>query len=289
MRRYCRPALTVLILWLAAGGASQAAGPGTPPAPAESQRVNIPDLFDPHHRPPRPAVLPRRIRFLTDEDYPPFHFIGPDGTLTGFNIEIARGICEELQASCTIQSRRWDTLVDALDNGEGDAIVASLSMTAESRQHMAFTLPYYRTPARFVVRRDKPLPGVREQDLKGVSVAVVRGSAHAAFLEKFFPDAVARAYPDNDSARQALRNGDAEALFGDGVGLAVWLNSEQGDCCAFSGGPFLESRYFGDGVGIAVRRKDESLRKALDYGLVRLWDRGRYTNLYLKYFPVGFF
>ena len=86
-----------------------------------------------------------------------------------------------------------------------------------------------------------------------------------------------------------MRNGEAEALFGDGAGLAVWLNSDAGDCCALTGGPFLESRYFGDGVGIAVRLDDDELRKLLDYGLSRLWENGAYANLYLKYFPVGFF
>ncbi len=260
-------------------------------AQSETGKGAIPNFWDPRHRPPKPDPKTlRSIRFLTDEDYPPFHFIGPDGQLTGFNIDLARAICDELKIVCTIQSRRWDNLVDALDQKQGDAIIASLAITPENRKHLEFTDPYYRTPARFVARIDRPLAGVTPKDIAGRTVAVVSGSAHEAYLRAFFPDAVVKSFSDSDGARDALRTGQVEALFGDGVGLAVWLaGSAASNCCAFVGGPFLESRYFGEGVGIAVRQNDDLLRQSLDYALVRLWENGAYATLYLKYFPVGFF
>ncbi len=260
-------------------------------AQTEAAKVVIPNFWDPRHRPPKPDPKSlRAIRFLTDEDYPPFHFIGPDGQLAGFNIDLARAICDELKVSCTIQSRRWDTLVDALDQRQGDAIIASLAITPETRKRLEFTSPYYRTPARFVTRTDHPLAGVTARDIRGRTVAVVAGSAHEAYLREFFADAVLKSFSDSDGARAALRNGDVEALFGDGVGLSVWLAGSGSDhCCAFVGGPFLESRYFGEGVGIAMRQNDDLLCNAINYALVRLWETGVYANLYLKYFPIGFF
>jgi polar amino acid transport system substrate-binding protein len=249
----------------------------------------IPNFWDLRQRLPRPALGTRSLHFLTDQDYPPFHFLAADGQLTGFNVDLARAICTELQLACTIQSRRWDTLLSALNDKQGDAIIASLAITGESRKHMGFSRPYYRTPARFVTRKAHPLGGVGPAELKGRTVAVVARSAHEAYLEQFFPDAVARPFPDADAARQALRAGEVEALFGDGVGLAIWLNGSEGECCGFTGGPFLESRFFGDGVGIAVRLDDKSLREALDYALQQLWEKGIYADLYLKYFPIGFF
>ncbi len=46
------------------------------------------------------------IRFLTETDYPPFNFTGPDGNPAGFNVDLARLICEEIKVTCTIQMRR---------------------------------------------------------------------------------------------------------------------------------------------------------------------------------------
>jgi len=51
----------------------------------------------------------------------------------------------------------------------------------------------------------------------------------------------------------------------------------------------LQERYFGDGVGIAVAKGNSALRRALDYALRRVSEKGTYTELYLKYFPIGFF
>ena len=60
-------------------------------------------------------------------------------------------------------------------------------------------------------------------------------------------------------------------------------------CCGFAGGPYLDSRYFGEGVGVLVRKDDAQLKKMLDYALVMTAEKGVYAELYLKYFPVGFY
>ncbi len=78
------------------------------------------------------------------------------------------------------------------------------------------------------------------------------------------------------------------ALFGDAVALSVWLNgADAGGCCAFKDGPFVDSRFFGEGVGVAVKKGNTPLRRALDYALARLAQRGVYAELYFKYFPIG--
>ncbi len=53
------------------------------PPPAGAQTGAVP-FFDLSRKPDRPDLAGlRAIRFLTDDDYPPFHFLGPDGQLTG--------------------------------------------------------------------------------------------------------------------------------------------------------------------------------------------------------------
>lgn len=260
-------------------------------AAAQGSNVFVPGFWDPKRRPERPDLgRLTSLRFLTEEDYPPFNFKAADGTPIGFNVDLARAICTELNLTCTIQVRRFDTLIPALDEGRGDAIIASLAITPATRAQVDFTDRYYRSPARFVARRDLALDEATPEAIAGKSIAVVAGSAHEAYLRDFFAETAIQSLPNAEAALAALRKGDAELVFGDGVMLAFWLNgTASGNCCVFKGGPFLESRYFGEGVGIAVKRGNDALRRALDYALFRLWEKGVYTDLYLRYFPLGFY
>ena len=159
---------------------------------------------------------------------------------------------------------------------------------APLRQRFTVTNPYFKIPARFAVKKGRDLPDPGSSPLKGRSVAVVSGTAHEAFAKSFFPQAAVKGLPDRAAAEAALRRGEADYLFADGLGLALWIGgTDAADCCAFAGGPFLESRYFGEGIGFVVRKDDEILRRALDYALQRLWDSGKYVELYLRFFPVS--
>jgi polar amino acid transport system substrate-binding protein len=249
----------------------------------------VPGFWDPRRRPERPDLSRiQSIRFLTELDYPPFDYAGADGNPAGFNVDLARLLCDEIKASCTMQARRFDMLLDALGDNRGDAVIASIAATAETRKRADFTDPYYRTPARFVARNDNPLRDVLPELVEGKKIAVVAGTAHEAFLKTMFTEAEIRGYANAEAARAALRNKDVDLLFGDGIALAFWLNgTDSGGCCSFRGGPYLESRFFGEGVGIAVRRGNDLLRQALNWALFRQWEKGSYTDLWLRYFPVS--
>jgi len=265
-------------------GKPQLPAPGTQNAPQA-----VPGFWDPRRRPERPDLSRLTgIRFLTETDYPPFNFAGPDGNPAGFNVDLARMICEEIKVSCTIQMRRFETLVDSLLANRGDAIIASLSETPQLRARVDFSDPYYRAPARFVTRRDAVLPEIRPEFLEGKKVGAIAGSAHEAFLKAQFTDAQIVPYPNDDALRLALRRGEVDAIFGDAIALSFWINgTDSAECCAFSGGPFVESRYFGEGIGIAVRKGNDVLRQALNWAMFRIWEKGRYTDLWLRYFSVS--
>ena len=258
---------------------------------ALAQGVAIPSFWDPRAVPERPDVpTTRTIRFLTDDEFPPLSFAGPDGAPTGFSVELARAACERLGLTCTIQARRFDTLLDSLSEARGDVVVAAIPTTAALRQRFATTRAYFRTPARFAVRKEARPPEPDPKALEGRPVAVVAGTAHEAYLKTFFPLAAAKPFPDLAAAQAALRAGEVEYLFGDGLTLALWLGGAgSGDCCAFAGGPYLESRFFGEGIAFVLRKDDDTLRRAFDYALHRLYDEGKYAELYLRFFPVGIF
>jgi len=299
--------VALMTLALLATATAQQPGPGVPnrlanpPAPVPSEPpeprgkltvadpMAVPGFWDPRRRPERPDLTRIRIiRFLTETDYPPFDFAGPEGAPAGFNVDLARMLCEEMKVPCTMQQRRFDTLIAALNKNEGDAIIASLAETPKMREQLDFSDPYYRTPARFVSRKDANITDVRPQALEGRKVGVVAGTAHEAFLKAQFTEVIVQPYPTADAARFALKKGEVDLLFGDGISLAFWLNgTDSANCCVFRGGPFLESRYFGEGVGIAVKRGDDLLRQAFNWGLFQLWEKGRFTDLWLRYFPIS--
>src|SRR6185312_3361991 len=297
-RQHTRFAATLLALGLAVTAANAQTGPR--PAPRETPAVPltasvkadpmaVPGFWDPRRRPERPDLSRITvIRFLTETDYPPFNYAGPDGNPAGFNVDLARMICEEIKVACTIQMRRFDTLIDALNKNEGDAVIASISATPQTRAKVDFSDPYYRTPARFVSRKDRDFPEVRPEALEGKKVAVVAGTAHEAFLKELFTEVELKSYPTQEAARDALKSGEVDLLFGDGISLAFWLNgTDSAGCCVFRGGLYLESRYFGEGVGIAVRRGNDLLRQAFNWALFRIWEKGRFTDLWLRYFPIS--
>ncbi len=286
MRAVIAPCL--LALGLAGPVAAQAP---TPPPP------RIPDLFDPDHYIPRPDLSAiRAVRFLTTDDFPPFHFALADGTLAGFDIDLARAICRDLKVACTIQARRFDSLAAEIKAGHDDAAIAAIANTPASRAGLDFTAPYYTTPARFAARLRSKLDakgkvGAMTPDaLAGRTVGVEAGTAHEAYLKAFFPKAVLRPYRSQADLRAALVGDEVELVFADGIGLAAWLNTAEGQgCCGFRGGPFTESRFFGNGVSIAVGKGNIALRQAFDYELAKLAHDGTYADLYLKYFPVSFY
>jgi polar amino acid transport system substrate-binding protein len=261
---------------------------GGQPAGAEPG-VRVPGFWDPRRRPEKPDLSRISvIRFLTEVDYPPFNYAGQDGNPQGFNIDLARLLCEELKLPCTIQMRRFETLIPALNANQGDAAIASIAATPDLRAKVDFTDSYYRTPARFVAKRDSPIQDPLPERLEGKKVAVVAGTAHEAYLKALFTEVEVRPYPNADASRAALRRGEVDLLFGDAISLAFWLNgTDSENCCAFRGGPFTDNRYFGEGIGIAVRKGNEVIRLALNWALFRVWEQGRFTDLWLRYFPIS--
>jgi polar amino acid transport system substrate-binding protein len=296
-RRKTRGASHVLALSLVAVIAGVAGlASATQVAPALAQAATrpaasavVPGFWDPRRRPERPDLTRLTvIRFMTEVDYPPFNFAGPDGNPAGFNVDLARLVCEELKVNCTVQMRRFDTLFDALSDNRGDAAIASIAVSEQTRRHADFSDPYYRPSARFVARRDARIDDVSPERLEGKKIAVVGGSGHEQYLRMLFTEAVLRGYRDSEAAREALRRGEVDLLFGDGFALSFWLNgASSGGCCAFIGGPFIESRYFGEGIGVAVKRGNDTLRLAINWALYRIWETGRFTDLWLRYFPIS--
>jgi polar amino acid transport system substrate-binding protein len=269
-------------------GAGPAAAAGPSPAAGAAP---IPNFFDPNRRLDRPlAGSVGSIRFTTTDDFPPFSFLGPDGQPTKFNVNLARAIYIELTVPYSIQVRPFDGLIDTITAGQVDAAIAGIAITPETRAKLEFSDVYLRPAARFAVKSADRDRTISPAALNGRRVGVVKGSAHEAYLAAFFPLAEPVGFDKAAEAEAALKAGTVDLVFGDGGQLAFWLQSAAADtCCAFAGGPYLEPRYFGQGFAIALPPGRDDLRHAVDWALDSLYDKGIFADIYLRYFPVGYF
>jgi polar amino acid transport system substrate-binding protein len=251
----------------------------------------VPDAWQGDAFRPRPNIHGlEKLRFVTDSDYPPFHYFDEVGALTGFNVDLARAICETLEVECEVKDVDWSELLDTLARDEADAAIASIRISADSLARADFTTRYYATPARFVAQKTNPLKDIGPETLKGKKVGVAKDTGHEAYLKLFFPEVALAAFDTADDAQKALKSGAIDFVFGDGIGLTFWINGMNSEgCCEFRGGPYLDNKFFGEGVGIAVKKGNRQMVEILNYALEQVHASGRYEELFLRYFPMSFF
>ncbi len=264
------------------------------PISGKAQQMDlVPNFLGPNTIPGIEAPdLQRGIKFLTTLDFPPFSFLDSSGRLTGFNVYLAKLVCAELSIveNCTVQAMPWEELGPSIVRGQGDAIISGLAATDASRTEYGFSKPYLRIPARFV--GTKSAITVRDFDagLKGVKIGVLAQSGYERLAQSDFPEAIRTGYASDDLLFSDLASGKIDLIFGDGLRLAFWLSSERSrGCCQFEGGAYYSSRFLGEGMRIAVSAGDINLQKQIDHALISLQRKGKIEELYLRFFPVGFY
>jgi polar amino acid transport system substrate-binding protein len=258
-----------------------------------AQAPQVPIFWDAKERLPKPdlSALPR-LRFLTTTDFPPFNFLDGSGRLSGFHVDLARAICAELGIAdkCQIEALPWAELEGALEKGEGEAIIAGLAATKETRAKYVFSRPYLQFPARFIVPKAKSLAEPLYERLQGRPVGVLAGSAQERKLHDYFGAVKVVPFAKPDELYDDLKAGKIDAAFGDGMRLSFWLASEDAaNCCRFAGGPYIAPEYLGTGLAIAAKIDEPVLAAAFDYALQEISEKGVFAELYLRYFPVSFY
>lgn len=260
---------------------------------ASAQELIVPNYFDAKERLQRPNTQDIfRLRFLTTVDFPPFGFLDQTGRLTGFHVELAREICEELNivARCQIQALEWTELQNALKSDEGDALIAGLAVNERAREDLLFSRTYMELPARFLKPKEQSVSDVMDLNKDDQMVAVLKGTAHELMLASWFPDLKSKSFEGQEEMFKAILDGQVSAIFSDGLQLSFWQKSEAAKgCCEFWGGPYISRSFLGEGLAIAVPKSKPDLVGAINYGLSKLSQNGRFEELYLRYFPSGIY
>ena len=227
----------------------------------------------------------KNIRIGVEGAYPPFSWVEPDGTLKGFDIEIAMALCKEIGAKCTLVQQDWDGIIPALLARKYDAIIASMSITAERKKKVDFTKKYYNTPAKFVRRKGSGIE-ITKESMKGKTVGVQRATTHDSFITAEFGDTVKiKRYATQDEAYLDAVAGRVDLLLADSVAMNDgFLKTDQGKDFEFVGPDYTDPKYFGEGAGIAIRKQDKDLKALFNKAIDAIRADGTYKRINDKYF-----
>ncbi|MFG6417177.1 ABC transporter substrate-binding protein [Roseateles sp. DC23W] len=227
----------------------------------------------------------KKIRIGVEGAYPPFSEIGPDGKLKGFEIELVQAYCAQMQAQCTLVQQEFDGLIPALQSRKVDAIFASVSITDERRKVIAFSKPYYNTPARLVAKAGAQLEATAA-GLKGKKIGVQRGTTHEAYAAATFKQSELVRYATQDQVFLDLKSGRIEATLMDSPAADFgFLKKPEGKGFAFAGGNINDDKVFGVGTGVGMRKADEAtLGKKFNAAIDALQSNGTFKKLADKYF-----
>jgi len=230
------------------------------------------------------------VRIGTEGAYPPFNFYDTNKELQGFDVDIAKALCDKMNVTCEFVAQDWDGIIPALLAKKYDAIIASMSITDERKKVVDFTDKYYGSSASFVTRKDGGIADTSKDGLKGKTLGAQSATIHANYLEGEHADAEIKLYATQDEANLDLASGRLDAILADSFVLYDWLEStDDGKCCQFVGEKLTDEEYFGIGAGIAIRQEDQELKEMFNKALAEIIADGTYAKINDKYFPFSIY
>lgn len=121
------------------------------------------------------------ITMSTDPEYPPQSSLKADGTYEGFDIDVGTEIAKRLGVEIAFETPGWDAITAGNWNGRWDFSVGSMTITTDREKVIAFTEPYYYTPAQMAVPADSTITSVA--DLAGKKVCVGSSTTYQQWIE----------------------------------------------------------------------------------------------------------
>jgi octopine/nopaline transport system substrate-binding protein len=248
----------------------------------------------------------KKIKIATEGAYPPWNYFDESGKLVGFEIELIKDLCGRMNAECEIVTQKWRGIIEGLNKGKYDAIIAAMSITEPRKEKVTFSRSYADTPNVFVVRKDNPLANFQselehltlddlspaEQDaldallnaFKGKVIGVQVATIFQKFADAYLGEhSEIRIYDFQHTVDLELYQGRLDALVG---GMAYWLSvlkSEQGKEYKIIG-PQMTGGPFGSGIGVAVRKKDQELADMFSTAIDAALRDGTIKKLAIEWF-----
>ncbi|MDX1551387.1 MAG: transporter substrate-binding domain-containing protein [Marinobacter sp.] len=221
----------------------------------------------------------RNLRIAFDVPYEPFEYKDENGELTGFEVELAEAMCEEMKANCEFVIQAWDGMIPGLMARKFDLIMSSMSITPERAERVLFSDPYYNTPGGWFGPEDFDTDVTDMEAMEGKTVGVQRGTTMDTHVTEEMGGVVSiKRYTTADDMVLDLEGQRLDVVFVDyPVGEQTVLSK---DGFKEVGEPVK----LGEGVGVAMRKRDKELAEEVNAALATLKEDGTYDTIMNKYF-----
>ncbi|TEW56752.1 transporter substrate-binding domain-containing protein [Psychromonas sp. RZ22] len=223
------------------------------------------------------------VKFVTEANYYPFEFFSKSKKIEGFDIDIAKAICDQVNLQCSFEHHRFDGLLQTLQFGRYDAAIAALDITKERLKVVDFSDSYYKTAPVFISKEG--LQG--EFSLAGKFIGVQSNSSNQNYLSLSSKGkSYIVPYFSSQAALEDLKQHKIDAVFADFAVVNNFLSKQSPDTklvITHTEAVFVTE--FSKGYGIAVKKGNNNLRERLNIGLKLIIENGTYKNIYQQYFP----
>lgn len=221
------------------------------------------------------------LRVATDVPYAPFQMQNPDGSFTGFEVELVDAICTRMHKRCEWVAQGWDGIIPGLLARKYDFIASSMSVTQERARQVLFAEPYFKVPSAWVVPDGEALDV--DGDLAGRTIGVQRNTVQDNYVTATYPAAEVRRYADADGLANDMRNGRLDATFITAA-LAKDVLIDKGGFHQVGATIGEPESIFGPGIAAAFRPRDKTLVEAFNRALAEVRADGTYERLMHAYF-----
>ncbi len=214
------------------------------------------------------------IRIAMSGAYPPFNFVNDENQVVGFDPAIGTEIAKRMGLKAEIVTTAWDGIIGGLLANKYDAIVGSMTITAERDKVVDFVGPYYSDKRAIFT---KPGSGITSlKDLEGKKVGLTLGETHEDWArEKGYNVSTYKGLPE---LLLELENGRVDAIVNDSI-AAILAMTEKGQKFEMFADPTTEPF----GAGIAIREGNPELAAAMQKALDSIMEDGTYLKLAEKW------
>jgi arginine/ornithine transport system substrate-binding protein len=221
----------------------------------------------------------RDLRIAFDIPYEPFEYRNDDGELTGFEVELADAMCEEMNANCEFVIQAWDGMIPGLMARKFDLIMSSMSITPERAERVNFSEPYYITPGGWFAPESFDTDVTDMDAMADKTVGVQRGTTMDSYVTENMGGTVKiKRYTTAEDMVLDLEGQRLDVVFVDyPVGEQTIMNR---DGFKEVGEPVK----LGEGVGVAMRKRDRELATEVNAALKTLKEDGTYDAIMDRYF-----
>lgn len=195
----------------------------------------------------------------------------------GFDIDIAKALAAEIlgdEEKVEFKEVTSKTRMPLLNNGDIDAIVATMTITEERKKEVDFTDVYFDAGQSLLVKKGSDIKGI--DNLKGKKVLAVKGSTSAINIREKAPEAEVLEFENYSEAFAALKSGQGDTLTTDDS--ILYGMADEDPNYELVGGTFTDEPY-----GIAVKKGNEKFVDELNKALKAIKDSGKYDEIHDKW------